>query len=87
MWRETQKTEQLIRLTDGGIRRSVSTNFLFLVDRHLLLEAMHLFLVAYCLYIWGALDIMRVHELLKECSRLYSTHIYIYRERERAREI
>ena len=52
MWRETQKTEQLIRLTDGGIRRSVSTNFLFLVDRHLLLEAMHLFLVAYCLYIY-----------------------------------
>ena len=28
----------------------VSTSFLFLVVRHLLLEAMHLFLVAYCFY-------------------------------------
>ena len=30
----------------------VSTSFLFLVVRHLLLKAMHLFLVAYCLYIY-----------------------------------
>ena len=48
----------------------VSNSFLLLLVRHLLLEAMHLFLVAYCFFCGLCYDLLKAHAKLGLLSKV-----------------